>query len=154
MYPLATMALLSMFWLAGCQVSALLRTQHSEMKRLAYSDLRPAEQFDGLAELIVDVLQSALDQPTPNKSLRYLQKFSQQNRQELELITDQLQTWMKDQPAPVRALFLTRALTQPYARDLVDLVPRTQQLIRERQGTVGSLQKALLLFRLREMIKQ
>lgn len=140
--------------LSGCQMAALLRDHRSEMDRLAYGNLRPVEQFDGLAELLVEVMEQALAQPTPNKSLRYLQKFSQQNRRELEITVNSLQTWLQEQPKPAQALFLTRAITKPYARELVDLVPRTQQLIRERKGTVGSLQKALLLFRLREMIRQ
>ena len=139
--------------LQGCTMSKLLKQNRTEMERLAYEDLSKKEKFDGLAEVLVEVMESSLTFENPLKTFRYLEKFTKQNSDELKSLSGELKPWIDDMGRGEKISFTTRALARPYSRRMVKLVPRIQRMAKENEFELGPLQKAMLVYRLKGLIK-
>ena len=150
---LSVFPLLLLVLLAGCQMSQQLKAHRSTLKQLAYSNLPENQKFDALAEELVLALEGALNQPSPVKTYRYINKFSKQNDPSLDRIGAELNTWIKDMRPGRKVAFVTSTLSQPYARKLVQLIPQLEQRMRSGGYKLGKLEKILLLYKVRQLLK-
>ncbi|MEL6674749.1 MAG: hypothetical protein AAFR61_21255 [Bacteroidota bacterium] len=130
-----------------------LKVHRSNMDFLAQSAMKPAEKFDRLAEIMATVLDEALQQPSPVKTYRFLDKFSKQNEASLDMVVAELTTWQKNLNAAQKFRILGQATQKPYAKKLLRTVPQTLQMMEDGEYKLGKLEKALVMFKLRQMFK-
>lgn len=137
----------------SCQMSKILRENQAEISRLAYGDLSKQEKFDGLAEELVDVLETSLTLPSPVKTFRYLDKFTQQNERELNSLAAELGPWIKEMKLGEKIRFTTNVMSSPYSKQLVQVVPKVRQMAKENGYKLGTLDKILLIYKLKGLIR-
>lgn len=135
-------------------MSRLLQDHRRDLRALLTEGVSEQEKFDGLATEVAQVLDAALDFERPSQKLRYIRKFTQQNDQELQQLSRELSTWISNQSLVQKSTFVARSLLQPYARELADLIPKFQQLAEQENYDPGALEKVLLLFQLKQLIKR
>lgn len=145
--------LFTVFALNGCQMTRLLRENHSEMKRLAYEDLPKEEKFDGLAEELVEVLETSLTYSSPLKSYKYLNKFTQQNEAELNALSKELGPWIKQMKLIEKIKFTKSVMKSPYSKRMTQVVPKVQKMARENGYKLGTLEKILLIYKVKGLLK-
>ncbi|MEM7654549.1 MAG: hypothetical protein AAF399_00360 [Bacteroidota bacterium] len=139
--------------LSSCQMSRQLSVHQTNLKRLVNSNLSEQQKFDGLAEELVMVLEGAAGQASPLKTAKYLRKFSAQNKASLNVLYDDLDNWIKGMKPGRKIAFAAGTLSQPYARKLVQLIPEVEQRVKNGGYRMGTMEKILLLYRLRKMVK-
>lgn len=139
--------------LSACQTTRQLRYHRSELDRLAFQNLGPVEKFDGLANTLVTVLEEATDRPSPYKTFRYLEKFSQQNEPALLRLATDLDQWQGNMNSGERIKFTARVSTKAYARRLVFLIPKVTKMMQDGDYKLRTLEKVLILFRLKKMLR-
>ena len=140
--------------LTACTASKQLRTHRSALDRLTYGDVSPQEKFDGFATVLATVLDEATNFGSPVRTARYLQRFSHQNQAEITLLTDQLETHLNSLTQAQKIAFVGRAMTQPYGRQLLNLVPKVTKLIEAGDYKLGPLERTLGLFALKQTLKR
>lgn len=140
--------------MSGCQLSKQLQAHRSELDRLAYSEMGNREKFDGLAEVLVTALEEAAALSSNIRTVRYVQKFSNQNDASLRKLSNDLDGWIQGMNSRQRLAFATRALSQPYSRKLIRLVPNISKKAAEGGYNLGALERAFLLFKLKQMVKR
>ncbi|MEM7367391.1 MAG: hypothetical protein AAF587_02250 [Bacteroidota bacterium] len=140
--------------LSSCQISNQLRVHKTELQRLAYNEPENRAKFDGLAKVLVTALEEASARPTTTQTVRYVQKFSNQNDRSLRQLSTDLDAWIKGMGPGQRLAFGTRALSQSYSRKLIVLVPKIQKKAKEGGFELGALEKVLLLFKLKQLTKK
>ncbi|GAB4410181.1 MAG: hypothetical protein OHK0039_14410 [Bacteroidia bacterium] len=138
--------------LPACQMSRELRAPRQELKRLAYVEMDPQAKFDGMARTLLDAMQAATAAGSPLKTQRYLRKFTQQNKDELQVLAAQLRTWIDGMGPLQKVGFAAQTLTKPYIRDLVQALPHILQTLRENKGELGPLEQAILVYRLKQLV--
>jgi len=136
----------------GCKMSRLLKEQQTEIERLAYGNMSEKEKFIGLAEVLIEATRIALDYDDPDKTLRYLTKFSKKNKKELRLLVEELEPWVNRMSKKDMLSLGQSIITKPYLRKLVTLGPRIVRLAEEGNAELGPLKQVLLLYRLRKII--
>ena len=143
--------LLALLLLGGCTMSRLLRDHRQDILALMDDGLSDRERFDGLATELAQVLGEATDFNRPDQTLKYLRKFAQQNDRELRQLYSELSVFIDNKSRAGKLAFAGRSLLQPYADDLLRLVPKVQQLARENRYDLGALDKLLLLYQLKQL---
>lgn len=141
------------FMLSGCQMSLLLRENRSELKRLAYGDISEQEKFDGLAKELVEVLETSLTFPSPFKTFKYLEKFTQQNEAELNALSGELGPWIKGMKLGEKIRFTKNVMSSPYSKELVQVAPKVRQMAKDNGYKLGALDKILLIYKVRGILK-
>ncbi|RMG27804.1 MAG: hypothetical protein D6730_06420 [Bacteroidetes bacterium] len=133
--------LLAICCLSSCTSMRQLSAHQQALQRLAYGDMPPQEKFDGLAITLVGVIDESLRIINPEKTYRYLQKFSQQNEQELNLLYEELNAWREGMSGPQKVAFGARTLSKPYTRRLMNLNGKLQKRIGSRYTQLTLLAK-------------
>lgn len=140
-------------FLSGCATSAQLKVHRLELQRLAYGGVSNIDKFDGLASVLVTVLDESTDFSSPFKTYRYISKFVDQNDDAIKVIVSDLESWQNNMSQTDRIQFTARAVTKPYSRKLMTLVPKVQKIVEEGGYSLGPLEKALIMFKLKSMIR-
>lgn len=140
--------------LSSCQLSNQLRVHKTELQRLAYEESENRAKFDGLAKVLVTALEEAAARPTTLQTVRYVQKFSKQNDRSLRQLSSDLDSWITNMKPGQRLAFGTRALSQSYSRKLIILVPKIQKKASEGGYDMGTMEKVLALYRLKQLTKK
>ena len=138
--------------LSACQMTKMMQADNQAMKRLAYGDVSHKAQFDGFAEVLVNVMEDALAQPSPVKTYRYINKFTNKNDKEIQLITTDIRTWMKEMGPGEKLVFGARSLANPNTKRLVRLVPQLQQRLKDEEYKQNKLQKAMIMYKVKGMV--
>ncbi|MEO0473519.1 MAG: hypothetical protein AAF206_28155, partial [Bacteroidota bacterium] len=123
--------LLIMGALSGCQMSKLLRQHQSEMQALAYDDLSKKEKYHRFGQVMAEVLDNSATFQSPYKTFRYLEKFTQQNQQEVELVTKDLEAWINGMGRAKKLALVGGSLTKPYGRKLINVFPKVSKSLNE-----------------------
>lgn len=138
---------------SGCQTSQQLKTHRNAMHDLAYGGASNIDKFDGMATIIASVLDESTSLSSPYKTYKYIMKFVDQNQTEIVSITSELETWQANMDQAERLKFTARTVAKPYSRKLLTLVPKVTKMVEEGGYNLGPLEKALLLFKLKNMVK-
>lgn len=144
---------LSLWLLNGCIPTKQLRFHKVSMHNLVYAPISPSEKFDGFAKVMADVLDEATSLNSPVKTYRYLNKFTKQNDEELTKLLTDLEPWQSKMTLRQKANFAKNAVTKPYGRKLVRLVPKVTKMMANGDYKLGKLESALLLFKLKRVLK-
>jgi len=123
------------------------------MQNLVMGPISPAEKFDAFAQIMADVLDEATNLNSPVKTFRYLNKFTKQNEDELDKLLAELEPWQANMSLAQKANFAKNAVVKPYGRKLVRLVPKVAKMMAEGDYKIGKLERVLLLFKLRQVLK-
>ncbi|MDX1908947.1 MAG: hypothetical protein SF053_18060 [Bacteroidia bacterium] len=147
-----TLLMFTLVLLSGCTGMKELQSHRQALKELATSSLAPEAKFDALAIIVADVLDEAAARPKPYQAFRHLDKFGRQNESSLQALSQELQTWLNEM-GPVEKLSLAaRTLSKPYSRKLIQTVPKITRMAQEEGYTLGPLEQALVLYRLRGIL--
>ncbi|MFK7923029.1 MAG: hypothetical protein AB8H47_13785 [Bacteroidia bacterium] len=145
---------MTLILMSGCTAGKQLRVHRTELDRLANVEVDPQKKFDGFATVIATALDEATNFESPVRTVRYLQRFSKQNQDEIVLLTDQLEEYMQSLNSAKRMAMVGRALTKPYGRKLARLIPKVTKLMENGDYKLGSLERTLGLFALKQVIKR
>ena len=145
--------LLWAFLFSSCRMSKQLSVHRSAMQALANSNLSPEHKFDALAETLSTVLGESLSLRSPVSTYRYLSKFSSQNDRELTIIIDELDTWQEQMTIGQKLKLAAQMAGKPYARKLLLQIPKVSNRMAEGDYKLGKLERALVLFKLKQLIK-
>ncbi|MDX2248799.1 MAG: hypothetical protein SF052_18575 [Bacteroidia bacterium] len=138
---------------SGCQTSQQLKVHRNTIQELAHGGTSNMDKFDGLATTIITVLDEATNLSSPYKTYKYIMKFVDQNQTEIVAITTDLESWQANMGQDEKIKFTARSLTKPYSRKMITLVPKVQKMLEEGGYDLGPLEKTLLLFKLKNMVK-
>jgi hypothetical protein len=152
-FRLSLALLLLILALSGCSSSKWLANHRAEIQRLAGPEVPPQEKFDGLAASIVGVLDEALRFGSVKKNVQHVQKFSRQNEADIEKIIADIDTWQQGMTTGDKIKFGAHALTQPYTRELVQLVPKYKRKVDRKINQLILLNKVLGVFKVGNLIK-
>lgn len=143
----------SLFSLNACLPTKQLKVHKQAIRSLISSPLSSADKFDAFAQVTADVLDEATSLNSPVKTYRYLNKFSNQNDREIGILLKELEPWQADMSLRQKANFAKNAITKPYGRKLVRLVPKVTKMMAQGDYKLGKMEKVLLLFKLRKVLK-
>lgn len=145
--------LLILFVLSSCNATKWLADHRAEIHRLAGDDVPPQEKFDGLATTTVAVLEEAIRFGSVKKNVQYVQKFTKQNERDIEKIISDIEAWQAGMNTGQKIRFGAHAITQPYAKDLIDVVPRYKRKVDRKINQMIFLTKILGVFKVGNLIK-
>ncbi|MCB0851573.1 MAG: hypothetical protein KDD63_05105 [Bacteroidetes bacterium] len=135
-------------------MSQQLKTHRKELDRLAYSEnISMLDKFDGLADVMANALDESLAYDSPLKTYKYVNKFTIQNQDAIKLLTEEINEWQNNMSQSEKIKFTARSLTKPYSRKLIRVVPKVQQTLSEGGYSLGPLEKVIVLFKIKQMIK-
>ena len=140
---------------SGCQISQQLSTHRKELDRLAYGEnVSKLDKFDGLATILATALDESTSLTSPLKTYKYVTKFSTQNEAALKSLVAELEPWQANMNQAEKIQFTARSLAKPYSRKLIRVVPKVQKMVSEEGYSLGPLEKVLILFKLKKMLKK
>ena len=145
--------LLGSILLSSCRMSKQLSVHRSAMQALVSSNLSPEHKFDALAETLSTVLDESLSLRSPVSTYRYLNKFTNQNDRELTIIIDELDAWQEEMSIGQKLKLAAKMAGKPYARKLLIQIPKVSNRMAECDYKLGKLERALVLFKLKQMMK-
>lgn len=131
-----------------------LRTHGADLNRALTESLSPRARFDATASILADVLDDATSRPSPYKTFRYLERFTQKNQVGLTQLVAELEPWIADMGQGEKLRLAASALSQPYGRKLMVQVPKVTKMMEENNYKLSTLDKLMALFRLRKVIKR
>ena len=141
--------------LLSCQMSQQLKTHRKELDRLAYGDnISMLDKFDGLADVLATALDESLTYDSPLKTYKYVNKFTVQNQAAIKILTEEINEWQNNMTQAEKIKFTARAMTKPYSRKLIRVVPKVQQSLEDGGYNLGPLEKVIVLFKVKQMIKK
>ncbi len=146
--------LLPVLLLTACTGTLLLRQHHKMLVRLATAPLSAEEAYDGLATVLVAVIQDANELPHVDQRVQFLRKFAKQNNDEIRLIVQRLDAMQANMRPLEKIQFLTNMVQKNSTSELIRLMPDALKLIREDDGEMGDLRKLLLLYRIRQWMQE
>ncbi|MEM6348338.1 MAG: hypothetical protein AAF927_30940 [Bacteroidota bacterium] len=149
-----TSLLLSLILLSSCTASKQLRAHRTELDRLANVETDSQKKFDGFATVVATALDEATNFESPIRTVRYLQRFTKKNQDEIVLLTDQLEEYLKSLNSAQRMALVGRSLTKPYGRKLARLIPKINKMVENGDFELGPLERTLGLFALKQAVKR
>lgn len=145
--------LLILFVLSSCNATRWLADHRAEIQRLAGDNVPPQEKFDGLATTMVEVLEEAIRFGSVKKNVQHVQKFTKQNEKDIDKIIKEIDAWQQGMNTGQKIRFGAHAITQPYAKDLIDVVPRYKRKVDRKINQMIFLTKILGVFKVGNLIK-
>lgn len=142
--------LISLLLLSSCAGSLQLRQHHQALVRLATAPLSPEEAYDGLATVLVAVIQDANELPHVDQRIQFLRKFAKQNNEEIRTIVQRLDAMQANMRPAEKIQFLANMVRTNSTSELIRLLPGVLDLLKEEEGELGDFRKLLLLYRIRQ----
>jgi hypothetical protein len=85
------------------------------------------EKIDAAATSFVKLMNEGLSILNPKKGLAYVKKYGQQNQASIDKILEEVSTWQSEMNTFQKIGFVASMVQKPYAKELVDLVPKFQR---------------------------
>lgn len=148
------MILMASIAISGCQTTLMLQQHRKELRKLASESTPPEQAFTGLAAVITTVFDEVLALDNPDQQVNFLRKFSKQNDEEISIIFKRLNDWKAGLRPLEKVQATTRLARDPNVKRLVTQLPAILQLINGQEGELGKVRQLLLLYRVRQWIRQ
>ncbi|MEL6252865.1 MAG: hypothetical protein AAFR87_12705 [Bacteroidota bacterium] len=145
--------ILPLLLFTSCTTSKQLKMHKQSLRSIVSSPMSAEDKFDAFAQITADVLDEATSLNSPVKTYRYLNKFSKHNDRELGILLKELEPWQANMSFKQKANFAKKAVTKPYGRKLVRLVPKVTKMMAKGEYKIGKMEQVLLLFKLRKVLK-
>ncbi len=141
--------LLSLFVLAqaACSFTKDLERHHVELLAAVGPDVPLAEKRDALGYSTVGMMHQAVDKLNPKKGVRYVEAYSKANGELLDTLTAQILRGQQEMTRGQQVAFGLSAVTRPYAKDAIDLIPRFAKKYRQVRAVsriTGNLKDVIL----------
>ena len=85
------------------------------------------EKIDATATSFVKLMNEALSIVNPKKGVAYVKRYGQQNQASIDKILDEVSEWQAEMTTLEKIGFVASMVQKPYAKDLVNLVPKFQR---------------------------
>lgn len=109
---------------ASLKQNRWLSAHQKELSRLANSNLPAEQKLDGLVQDYVKFMQEDLKFVDPVKGVKYVKKYHDQNRNSMEKILRESETWQGKLGTMDKVALGVRTAQKPYIRGLIDLGPK------------------------------
>lgn len=122
------------FLLSSCGASKRLQQLnfHSDtLSKAASSNASATDKVDAIGTSFVKMMGEALSIKNPKKGVDYVKKYADQNESSLNSIFKSLETSQKDMNPIERVNYAATLLKKPYAKDLVNLVPKFERKFKQ-----------------------
>jgi hypothetical protein len=101
-----------------------LNAHRKNLTRIANSNMPAEQKLDGLLADYVQFMQEDLRFVNPVKSVKYVQRYHDENEAAMEKILRESEQWQGKLDLVGKVDLGVRTLKKPYVNDLVDLVPK------------------------------
>lgn len=127
---------------------AALHEQHSlRLNKLNGANLSSEEKIDGLAQTYIQLLEESLSYRSVRKSVKHIKKFNSENKIVLGDLLSQIEKDQANKSLEEQARSFLRLSQKPYVSDLMTLVPKVEQKIGKKLGTLTVLGKIASVFK-------
>jgi len=99
------------------------------------------EKLDTLATSLEGMMDEALKIMNPEKGVKYVEKYQRQNEGNIDLLLNQIGEWQKSMSTGEKIGFGIRMVQKPYARDLIDLIPKFERKYKQVKFAAGLSKK-------------
>jgi hypothetical protein len=101
-----------------------LNAHKTNLNQLATGKMNSEAKLDGLLADFVLLMKEDLKFVNPKKGVKYIQKYQDQNQDNIERILKENEKWQGEMSLLDKGSFAIRVLQKPYIKDLIDLAPK------------------------------
>ncbi len=137
-YSFIVFALYALLSLSSCTASkmAKLMNGHQTVLQEAISaNLSPADKLDVVGNSFATALEEALSYSSIKKSVKHIDQYSDKNEKELNTLINGLDGWIEGMSTPEKLMLLGNLTSKPYAKKIIDLVPKFERKVNRRIQT-------------------
>ncbi len=120
--PLLLLALLLSTGCASIRQTSQLKKHRANIRAIAYnSNLSAEHKIDELAMDVIKMMDQALSYLDPRKGAEFLEKYSAENEEDIEVIMEEFSQWQESLGTMEQIAFGLRLVQKPYVSDLARL---------------------------------
>ena len=131
---------------SACGISTMLAPHQTALQKAAYNTPAPEAKMDILGETLVKVMDETLRFGSTRKSVKYVERFSQENEEVIKVILKDLEAHTNQLGMLDKVSFYSGLLQKDYARRMVTLVPKFERKVGRKAKTFALLGRGLKLF--------
>ena len=135
---------IGMLFLLSCgaaRQATRLNMHEQVLQRATSLDFSGEQKLDTLATSLVDMMDEALKILNPGKGVKYIEKYQRLNEGNIDLLINQVDDWQKSMSTGEKIGFGIRMVQKPYARDLIDLLPKFERKYKQVKFAAGLSKK-------------
>ncbi len=129
----------------AAKMSKLLGEHQSTLSTTANAKMPTDQKLDVLGTSLVNVISQSLSYGRTKCSIQHVKKFGEQNDQSINKMVKEIGSWMEQKPITERVLLLASIAKKPYARELINLVPKFEKKVNRKIKTFMFASKVLKL---------
>lgn len=134
------LVLLALFFMfsTSCKTSQMLEAlavHRANILQASGANVDPSEKLDVLGLTFAAVLDESLRYTSVKKTVRHVDKFSKQNKKELDAMITDVSKWVNEMDGNEKRKFVLGLATKRYTLDIIRLVPKVEKKISRRIGT-------------------
>ena len=145
--PLLPVALALVALLSGCSSSKQIAAHGERLRAAAAPGVSLVDKRDALGESAVAMMHQAVDRLNPKKGARFVTAYAKTNGPYLDTLVAQIRRGQAAMTNAERIAFGLGAVSRPYAKDALELMPRFVKKYRQVQAVsriTGGLKEAIL----------
>lgn len=160
MKNLLLLTLLSTLFLSSCAVGKQdnwLSEHQSLLTNAMSKSASPQQKLDAVASSFTTAMHQSLNHLNPKKAVQYLNRYSDQNSELIDVLLGDIKTWQKGMSTMETVALGISVAQQPYFKDFIELFPRFQNKFNQLNtimGLGGKLKKGLLGFGADKLLDQ
>ncbi len=121
---LILLSFLLLAFTASCSFTKDLEQHRLRLAAATAPDVSLADKRDALGLSTVAMMHEAVDRLNPKKGAKYVQAYAKTNGPFIDTLVAQLKRGQANMSQTQRIAFGLSAITRPYAKDAIDLIPR------------------------------
>ncbi len=126
---------------AGAKLTKLQGIHKTTLSNPANKRLAGEKKLDLLGETLVKVLQESIEFNSIRCSVKHVDQFGDNNSQNVEALVNDVSKWIGGMSTPEKLLFASQAAKKPYAKELVNLIPKFEKKVNRKVRTFKILGK-------------
>ncbi|MEZ4980530.1 MAG: hypothetical protein R2769_02880 [Saprospiraceae bacterium] len=115
----------------GSKLARQLKWHQSELKRAAESNLTPGEKLDILLESVTKMMDESLQPLNPEKSVKYVQKYINQNDVYVKQILKDVGKWQENMTPFQTIQYGVSLQKKPFIETFIDTLPKFEKKYRQ-----------------------
>jgi len=129
----------------AAKIARLLPPHKTNLAQAANGSMEAEAKMDILGETLVNVLEESMSFTRIRCSVKHVDKFGEQNERSMDKLVKDLGGWLEGQPLADKLLLAARIANKPYAKKLVQLVPKFERKVNRKIKTYRFIGKAMKL---------
>ncbi len=131
---------------SSCASTKQLKVHREVISDLAQGDYSSKQKMDGLGKELVIVLDESLSRPTVVGTYKHVNKFTQQNEKDLQLIYNDIDDWQHNLSDPQKILVGAELATKSYTRRFIALLPKFKKKVKNKYKQMVFFSKMVNVF--------